>query len=67
VRYRTTTHPVLVVEHDRVRRGQVDAEPACAGAQEEQTRCVWRVAALLEAVHLCAAIQQACGAVDVAQ
>ena len=64
---RTATHTILVVEHDCVRRGQVDVEPACAIAPEEQARCIWRVAALLEAVYLCAAIQKACGAVDAAQ
>ena len=30
------THPVPVVEHDRVHHGESDAEPACTRAQEEQ-------------------------------
>ena len=61
---RTATHPVLVVERDRVCRGQIGTEPACAHAQEEQVRRVWRVAALLGAVHLCAALQRTRRAVD---
>jgi hypothetical protein len=64
---RRATHPILVVEHDRVRCGEIDAEPACARAQEEQARGVWRVTALLEAVHLSTAIQRARRAVDAAQ
>jgi hypothetical protein len=40
IAFSTLTHPVLVVEHDCVYCGQVDAEPAGASAQEEQT---WRI------------------------
>ena len=63
----STTHPVLVVEYDCVCCSQIDAEPACSRAQEEQTWCVWRVAAFLETVHFCAAFQRARRPVNPAQ
>ena len=62
-----TTHPILVVKHDGVRRGEVDAEPTRTRAQKEEPWGVRLVAALLETIHLRAAFQWARRTVYAAQ
>jgi hypothetical protein len=60
------THPILVIEHDCVSRGEVDAEPTRTCAQKEEPRGTWLVAAFLEAIHLRAAFQWTRRTVDAA-
>lgn len=46
------THPVLVVEYDRVCRDEVEAQSPRTGAQKEQARGVRAFTAVLETVDL---------------
>src|SRR5260221_9177928 len=47
-----TTHPILVVKHDRVCCGEVDAEPTHMRAQKEELWGIRLVTASLETIHL---------------
>jgi hypothetical protein len=54
-----TTHPILVIKHDGVRRGEVDAQPTRTRTQKEESWGVRLVSALLETIHLRTAFQWA--------
>ena len=60
------THPILVIEHDGVRRGEVDAKPSSTRAQEKEVRCSGLVTALLKTLHLGTTLQRAGRSVDAA-
>lgn len=60
------THPILVIEHDGVRRGEVDAKPSRTRAQEKEVRCSGLVTALLKTLHLGTTLQRAGRSVDAA-
>jgi hypothetical protein len=45
------THPILVIEHDSVRRREVDTKPARPRAQKKEAWGTRLVAAFLEAIH----------------
>ncbi|KAH9968391.1 hypothetical protein BJV74DRAFT_868408 [Russula compacta] len=47
-----TTTPILVVKHNRVRRGEVDVQPTRTHAQEKEPWHAWPITDLLEMIHL---------------
>jgi len=58
-RSQKTTHTILVVKHDGVRCGDVDAQPTCTRAQKGKPWGVRVITALLETIHLRAEFQWA--------
>lgn len=66
-RDKATTHPVLIIKDDGIRRGQRDTQASRSCTEQKQSRRVRFVASSLEPVHLCSTIERVRRAVDAAQ
>ena len=49
----------MVVEHNRVRHGEVDARPTRTRAQKKESWRAWLVTTFLETIHLRTTLQRA--------